>query len=322
MTMRAPLALLALLALGLAAGCGGNGDGAAADDGERLSGRVQADGSSTVAPFATAAAERFGREHRDVRVTVGVSGTGGGFDRFCRGETDISNASRPIKDEERELCEENGVEHVEFQLANDGLAVVVHPQNDWAECLTIEQLQAIWRPQSDVDDWNRVPGGDFPDAALRLAGPGTDSGTFDFFTEAVNGESGASRADFTASEDDNVIVQAVSGDRGGLGYFGLSYVEENQGRVRAVAIENEDGDCVEPSVSTVQDGTYNPLSRPLYVYAKKASFERREVEEFIRYILDRNREIAEAALFVPLTEEQLERERSRFEDALAEVGGS
>jgi phosphate transport system substrate-binding protein len=328
-----PLTLLTfaplLLALTLAAsGCGGGREGAAGDrdaggpgpgaaSGEELSGRITADGSSTVGPFTTSAAERFQRTHSAVQITVGISGTGGGFSRFCRGETDVSNASREIKEKEAEECEANGVEYVQFQIVNDGLSVVVNPENDWAQCLTTDELRRIWTPESQIDNWRQVRDG-FPDVPLALAGPGTDSGTFDYFTEEINGEAGASRSDFTASEDDNVIVQAVSGSRGGLGYFGLSYLEENEGRVKGVAVDGGDG-CVEPSIETVQDATYSPLGRPLFIYAKKASFERREVQEFLRTMVDQNDEIARAALYVPLTDGQREDARTALDEAISEV---
>jgi phosphate transport system substrate-binding protein len=316
------LVALASLLLSLAASaCGGGGrdagDGAATATGDReasaLSGRIQADGSSTVGPFTTAAAETFQREHPRVQVTVGVSGTGGGFERFCRGETDLSNASRPIKDEEEEMCRENGVEHVEFQVANDALTVVVNKDNDWVDCLTVDQLRKIWEPGSKVASWRQVDPS-FPDERLRLFGPGTDSGTFDYFTDEVVGEAGASRSDFSASEDDNVIVTGVSGQKGALGYFGFSYYEENQGSLKAVAIDGGDG-CVEPSVENAQNGTYAPLSRPLFVYAKTASFERPEVEEFIHFVLDNATDVAERSQYVPLTEEQVQKARDDFEAA-------
>ena len=278
--------LLGLLAL--AAGCGGGRGG---DDDEAagttteatggdLSGRIEADGSSTVGPYTTAAAERFQQQESGVQITVGVSGTGGGFERFCRGETDLSNASRPIKDEEAEICADNGVEPVEFQVANDALTVVVNPENDWANCLTVEQLNKIWAPGSKVSNWSQVDSS-FPDQELKLFGAGTDSGTFDYFTDVINGEEGASRSDYSATEDDNVTVTGVSGDKGALGYFGFSYFEENQDTLKALEIDGGAG-CVAPSVETAQDGTYTPLSRPLFVYAKKESLARPEVEAFIR----------------------------------------
>jgi phosphate transport system substrate-binding protein len=246
-------------------------------------------------------------------VTVGVSGTGGGFERFCAGETDLSNASRPIKDEEIELCEQKGVEYVEFHIANDALTVVVNTANDWATCLTVAELRKVWEPGSQVDNWSQVRPG-FPDVGLRLFGAGTDSGTFDYFTAVINGGEGASRSDYSATEDDNVTVQGVSGNRGAMGYFGLSYFEQNQEELRALEIDGGDG-CVAPSVETAQSGEYTPLSRPLFVYAKSESFDRPEIEAFIRFILDNEAEIAEAAQFVPLTEEQLEQARTSVEEA-------
>jgi phosphate transport system substrate-binding protein len=321
-------ALLVLLVLALAAaGCGGGGRDGAADEeepagesptGEQLSGRIQADGSSTVGPFTTAAAEGFRRQQPDVRITVGISGTGGGFSRFCAGEIDLSNASRPIKEEEEAECESKGVEHVEFQVVNDGLSVVVNPENDWADCFTTDELKAIWEPGSKIRNWSEVRDG-FPDVRLVLAGPGTDSGTFDYFTGEIAGEEGASRSDFTASEDDNVIVQAVSGNRGGLGYFGLSYLEENEGSVKGVPVENESGECVAPSVETVQDGSYNPLGRPLFIYVRKESFARPEVQAFLQYMLDMNEQIAQQALYVPLTDEQRAKAQADLESAIEEV---
>ena len=310
-----------LAAATLAAGCGGGRDEPSAESAttsgatSNLSGRIEADGSSTVGPFTTAAAERFQRQNPDVRITVGVSGTGGGFERFCRGETDVSNASRPIEDDEKQLCAKNGVEYAELPVANDALTVVVNPQNDWATCLTVEQLKRIWEPASKIQSWKQVDA-EFPDERLRLAGPGTDSGTFDYFTSEIVGEEGASRSDYTASENDNVIVQAVAGEKGALGYFGFSYFEENQGRVKAVAVDAGDG-CVEPSVETAQNGTYKPLSRPLFVYAKTESLGRAEVEEFVRFLLGNEQEIAEAAKFVPLTAEQLTKSKSALDAATA-----
>ena len=306
--MRARSQLTILLGAAILAGCGGGRDGGEAEPAtsgadSTLSGRIEADGSSTVGPLTTAAAERFQRENPGVRITVGVSGTGGGFERFCRGETDLSNASRAIEDDEKALCEKNGVELVELQVANDALTVVVNKENDWASCLTVEQLKRIWEPGSKIDSWNALDA-KFPDERLRLAGPGTDSGTFDYFTDVIVGEEGASRTDYTASENDNVIAQAVGGEKGALGYFGFSYFEENQDELKALAVD-PGGGCVVPSVETAQNGTYKPLSRPLFVYAKRESLARPEVEAFVRYLLDNEKEIAEAARFVPLTQEQL-----------------
>ena len=247
-------------------------------------------------------------------MTVGVSGTGGGFERFCRGETDLSNASRPIKDEEKTICADAGIEFVEFQVANDALTVVVNSENDWAQCLTVEQLATMWGPDSKVKNWNEVDPS-FPDQELKLFGPGTDSGTFDYFTDVINGEEGASRSDFSASEDDNNTVTGVGGEKGGLGYFGFSYFEENQETLKALEIDGGDG-CVAPSVKAAQDGTYKPLSRPLYIYVKQEALARPEIEAFTRYILDNGIEIAEASQFVPLTDEQLTKAQADLESAL------
>jgi phosphate transport system substrate-binding protein len=326
--MRATAALLALLAL-LAAGCGRERPSDAAptetlseeeatagfeEEELTLEGKVRADGSSTVAPLITLAAERFRKEEPDVDVTVGVSGTGGGFERFCEGETDLANASRPIDPEEEAACAKKRIQFRELQVANDGISVVVHPDNDWAECLTVDQLRKIWAPGSDVDSWRDVDPS-FPDEPVRLFGPGTDSGTFDFFTEQVNGEEGMSRSDYSATEDDNVIVNGVSSSEGGLGYFGLSYYEQNKGALKAVEIDGGDG-CVAPTAQTVQDGSYEPLARPLLVYAKVVSLEDKlQVSEFLLYLLENQASLAKAALFVPLTEEQANRSVTVLEGA-------
>ncbi len=291
------LVLLVLVALlvTVAVGCGrdddeGEGDAAAAANaneatGEELSGRIESDGSSTVGPLTTAAAELFREEQPGVNVTVGISGTGGGFERFCNGETDISNASRPInEDEEAPICEENGIEYTEIEVATDALTVVVNRENDWIDCITVDQLNAVWSPGSTIQNWSQVPGGDYPDTALTLAGPGTDSGTFDYFTDEVNGEEGASRSDYTASEDDNVIVRAVSGEPGALGYFGFTYYEENQDELKALQIDGGEG-CVAPSVETAQSGDYAPLARPLFIYVRNESLARPEVQEFLRFYI-------------------------------------
>ena len=313
--------LLLVLAAGLlavaTAACGrsdtsSSGTNAATSSGSSsLSGRIQADGSSTVGPLVTAAAEDFQAQNPGVQITVGISGTGGGFERFCAGETDLSDASRPIKeDEEVPVCKKNGIEYTEFQVANDGIAVVVNKENDWAKCLTVEQLNKIWGPDSKVDNWNQVDPS-FPDQKMTLAGPGTDSGTFDFFTAAINGEEDASRTDYQATEDDNVTVQAVEGDKGGLGYFGLSYFEQNQANLNDVQVNSGNG-CVSPTSETVQDGSYTPLSRPLFVYVKNTSLQKPEVAAFIKYLLDNQEQIAKKALFVAMTPEQAQKAESAY----------
>jgi phosphate transport system substrate-binding protein len=285
---------------------------------EDLSGTVRADGSSTVSPLVSLAAERFRTEEPGVRVTVGISGTGGGFERFCRGETDLANASRPIKDEEIAACKKKGIDYLELQVANDGLSVVVNNANDWAKCLTVERLKNIWQPGSKIKNWKDVDPS-FPSQNLILFGAGTDSGTFDYFTDAIVGEEGASRSDYTATEDDNVTVRGVAGEKGALGYFGLSYYESNKSKLKAVEIDGGDG-CVAPSVTTVQDGTYKPLSRPLFTYVKKSSaLEKLEVDAFLQFLLDNQETLARGALFVPLTSDQLEKSRTVLEGAATDV---
>ncbi|AFZ33387.1 phosphate ABC transporter substrate-binding protein, PhoT family (plasmid) [Gloeocapsa sp. PCC 7428] len=256
-----------------------------------LTGDVVTDGSSTVFPIAEAMAEEFQKANPNVRVTVGTSGTGGGFEKFCAGETAISNASRPIEADEKELCRTGGVEFIELPIAFDALTVVVHPENTWARELTTAELRTMWEPaaQGEITNWNQIRS-DFPDAPLALFGPGTDSGTFDYFTEAINGEEGASRGDFTASEDDNVLVQGVAGNRNALGYFGLAYYEANQDRLERVAIDDGNADngsgFVSPSPETVLDGTYQPLSRPLFIYVNSQMLDRPEVKAFVDFYLD------------------------------------
>jgi phosphate transport system substrate-binding protein len=293
-------------ALVLCSGCGGDSSSG---------GAISADGSSTVGPFTTKAAEDF-RAQGGVDVTVGISGTGGGFERFCTGETDISNASRPIKDEEAAICADNGVEYVELRVATDALTNVVNSENDWVTCLTVDQLNAIWKPGSTVSNWNQVDPA-YPDVTLKLYGAGTDSGTFDYFTDAINGEEGASRSDFAATEDDNVTVQGVAGDRGALGYFGFSYYEENQDKLKALEVDGGGG-CVAPSVETAQDGSYTPLSRPLFVYVKLSSLENTDgLADFVRFTLENAATIAEEAQFVPLNQGQIDDELQKLGDATA-----
>jgi phosphate transport system substrate-binding protein len=297
------LALIAPAAL-LASACGGRPQGSAAvslpaGPAGNLSGSISADGSSTVGPLMQLAAERFATSNPRVSITVGVAGTGGGFQRFCAGETDISDASRPIKPEEAAACKKQGIAYSQIAVANDGISIIVNPDNTWVSCLTIPQLAKIWGEKSDVGNWHDLDPA-YPGASMRLYGPGTDSGTFDFFTAQVNGEEDVSRSDYSASEDDNVIVQGVGGDRGALGYPGLSYAEENASRIKLLAVDGGHG-CVKPSAKTVQDGSYAPLSRPLFVYVKHRSAQRPEVKAFLDYLVTYAGEIASAARFVPLT---------------------
>ena len=281
----------------LAACGGGDADGESAAV-QGLSGTIGVDGSSTVYPITEAMAEEFGRETgSSVRVTVGMSGTGGGFKRFCAGETEISNASRPIKDEEKQLCAGNGVEFLELPVAIDGLAVVVHPQNEAVACLTVAELKKMWEPGSQVSTWADVRAG-LPAETIKLYGPGTNSGTFDYFTEAVMGEEDASRGDYSASEDDNVLVQGVAGDRSALGYFGYAYFQENQDKLKAVAIDGGSG-CVAPTAETVASGQYAPLSRPLFLYVNRSALARPEVAAFLRFYIEHAAELVPAVGYVP-----------------------
>ena len=318
----APAATVAVLALALAACGGNNDDGSGSDSASGLSGSIAIDGSSTVGPMTAVAAELFNEESPDVKITVGESGTGGGFEKFCAGETDMNDASRPIDDEEEApVCEENGVEYQEMVVANDALTVIVPTSNDWAECLTVEQLNTIWGPKSEdkVTSWNQVDSS-FPDVPLDLYGPGTDSGTFDYFTDEINGEEGASRADYTPSEDDNIIVEGVSGSEGGLGYLGYTYYEENTDKLKAVQIDSGSG-CVGPSAETVQDGSYTPLGRPLFIYPAVASMSDNEAfAAFVEYYVANDQNIAETALFIPLSEDQKSTLEGELDDLKSAAG--
>ena len=269
---------------------------------------IKVDGSSTVFPITEAVAEEFGKQGKG-RVIVGISGTGGGFKRFCRGETDISDASRPIKQKEIDACREGGVQYIELKVAFDGLAVVVNPQNTWVDYLTVEELKKIWEPgaQNVIMKWSQVRGG-FPAGDLQLFGPGTDSGTFDYFTEVINGKSGSSRGDFTASEDDNVLVEGVASSEGGLGYFGLAYYEENAGKLKIVPVKAAGSvQAVAPSKETVLEGSYTPLSRPLFIYVSKNSLKTKPaVKSFVQYYLQNAAVLCEEVGYVPLPQSEYE----------------
>jgi len=279
-------------------------------------GVVKMDGSSTVFPIAEAVAEEFQIAKKGkVRVTVGIAGTGGGFKRFCRGETDISNASRPILKEEMEACRAAGIKYIELPVAFDALTVVVNPQNTWAKSLTPADLKKMWEPaaQGRITKWNQVRA-DFPAEPLMLFGPGADSGTFDYFTEAVNGKSKASRTDFQASEDDNVIVQGVGSNKGAIGYFGYAYYIGNKERIRAVPITNKKGASVTPSLEAVVDGSYEPLSRPLFVYVRDTAAQRPEVKEFVTFLLSDGAALAKEVGYVPLPAQAYQLATKHFND--------
>ena len=272
------------------------------------------DGSSTVYPVTEAMAEEYRTQQPDVDITIGVSGTGGGFQKFGRGEIDIANASRPITEEEKTIAAENDIDYVELEVAYDGLAVVVHPENDWVNCITVEELRMIWEPeaQGNITRWNQIRP-EWPDEEIHLFGPGVASGTFDYFTEAVVGESGSSRGDFTASEDDNILVQGVAGDKYGLGFFGLAYFEENSDKLKMVAVDGGNG-CVEPSVETVSDGSYTPLSRPLFVYVNSSSLENPMVVDFINFYIDKAPDLLSDVGYVPLPEAEYNQQKQKFND--------
>ncbi|HYI15436.1 MAG TPA: PstS family phosphate ABC transporter substrate-binding protein [Thermomicrobiales bacterium] len=291
------------------------GSGEPVDLGD-LSGEINVDGSSTVFPAAQAFSEDFIAMAPDVRFSVNASGTGGGFEKFCADETDISNASRPISEEEIALCEQNGVDYTEFQVGVDGLSVVVNIENDWVECVTVEQLNMIWGQDSTVTNWSDVDS-TWPDEPIDLYGPGTDSGTFDYFTGEINGEEGNSRADYTASEDDNVLVQGIAGNQHAMGYFGYAYYVENQDTLKVLAVDGGEG-CVEPNPETVSSGEYAPLSRPLFMYASNASLaEKPEVAAFFGFILSEDGQaIVPEIGYVSLSDEQLATEQAELESAL------
>jgi phosphate transport system substrate-binding protein len=306
------LAACGVLAMGVAA-CGddddeGNGGSSNGGDSGSLSGNIRIDGSSTVGPFAQAAQEAFQAENPDVRITVAQSGTGGGFEKFCAGETDISNASRPIDEEEEvPICDKEGVKYTEVQVANDGISIATNPDLK-VDCLTTDELKQLWEQGSKVKSLSEIKPS-LPDTELSLFGPGTDSGTFEFFTEEINGEEGNSRQDYQPSEDDNVLVQGVEGESGGLGYFGFSYYEQNQDSLGLVGVDSGSG-CVKPSQETIASGEYKPLSRPLFMYPSQKAMARPEVKAFMEYVVENYEAISEASAIVPMSADQAEKAKS------------
>ena len=281
-----------------------------------LSGDIDIDGSSTVFPITEAVAEEFGKlTNGKVRVTVGVSGTGGGFKKFCNGETQISDASRPIKANEVALCQEGGVEYIEIPVAIDGLTVIANKNNTWAQCITIEELDTMWGPDAEgsVMNWSQVRDG-WPDDEMDLYAPGVDSGTFDYFTDTVSGDSGASRGDFTASEDDNLIIQGVSGGKNGVGYLGYAYYAENKDKLQAVEIDGGSG-CVPPTDANINQGTYSPLSRPLFIYVRKDAANNPHIAEFIRYYLSSEGQALAAEVgYIPFPQAVYDLALAKFEN--------
>jgi phosphate transport system substrate-binding protein len=317
MTLRSAGIPAALALTLLVSACGGSNEAQSGAEGDaKLSGEIMVDGSSTVAPLSSAAGELFKEEQPDVNVSVQTSGTGGGFKKFCAGQTSISNASRPIKDEEKKLCAENQVEFAEIVVANDALTVVTNKENEFLDCLTVDELKTLWSPEATgkITKWNQV-NPKFPAEEIKLFGPGTDSGTFDYFTDEINGEEGASRTDYEPSEDDNVIVQGVAGEKNALGYFGYTYFEENADKLKAVKIDGGKG-CVEPSADTARDGSYTPLSRPLFIYVSKKDISRPEVKEFVTFYVENDADIAKAAQYISLNEEQ----KAKAKEAVASLG--
>jgi phosphate transport system substrate-binding protein len=322
------IAFAALLAIGAAA-CGdddngsttGSGETSSSDGGGDLSGSIRIDGSSTVAPLSEPMAEFFNEENSGVNITVGTSGTGGGFEKFCNGETDISDASRAIEPDEEKACEENGIEFEEVVVANDALSVVVNPDNPEV-CLSVEQLSEIYGPKATAANWDEIKGLEASyDEDLEIFSPGADSGTFDYFTDAINGEEGAQRSKNVniVGENDNATVTGVSGSPGGIGYFGYSFYNENRDKLKALEVENPDsGECVEPSPETTQAGEYAPLGRQLYIYPSAQALEKPEVLAFVNYYLENVNEVTEQAGFIALTEEQLAESQA---DVDALVGG-
>ena len=279
---------------------------------------IEVDGSSTVYPITEAVAEEFQKENRNLRVTVGISGTGGGFKKFGRGETDVTNASRPIKPTEVELCKQSGIEYIELPVAFDGLAVTVNPKNDWVDYMTVAELKKLWEPdaQGKILKWNQIRP-EWPNKKISLAGPGADSGSYDYFTKAVCGEEGASRGDFVASENDNILVQAVARDQYALGVFGLAYYEANRNILKLLPIDDgkaDNGDGpIAPSYETVKSATYQPLSRPIFIYVSKQAADRPEVEKFVEFYLKHAKTLTEEVDYIPLPKETYQLIRERFQ---------
>jgi phosphate transport system substrate-binding protein len=298
----------------VAAACGGGGAPSDAPAGPAV---IAIDGSSTVYPVTEAVAEEFQKATPGTQVTIGRSGTGGGFQKFCRNESVISNASRPISATEIEACRTAGVNYIELPVAYDGLTVVVHPKNTWATSITVEELKKLWEPaaQGKVTRWNQVRPS-WPNQEVHLFGPGVDSGTFDYFTEVINGKAKASRGDYTSSEDDNVLVQGVSGDPSSLGYMGLAYYIENKDRMKLVPVDDGDpangAGAIEPSIQTVRGGTYRPLSRPLFIYANTTALSRPEVQKFVDYYVSKATELIQEVGYVPLSDAEQQLVRDRF----------
>lgn len=307
------LAIILSFALVLGA-CGEKKEGKKADGNEAstLTGTIKIDGSSTVFPISEAVAEEFRVEEPEVKVTIGVSGTGGGFKKFSRGETNLSNASRPIKDKEKAACAENNISYLELEVAYDGLAVLINPANDWVDSFTVEELKKIWEPaaQGTIMKWSQIRP-EWPNKEIHLFGPGVASGTYDYFTEAIVGKSGSSRGDFTASEDDHVLVQGIAGDKYSLGFFGLAYYAENKDKLTLIGVHNGE-EVVKPTLETVSNGSYRPLSRPLFIYVNSTSVKSPEVIKFVNFYIDNAGVLAEDVGYIPLPAENYATQKANF----------
>jgi phosphate transport system substrate-binding protein len=314
MNSRLRLLLLAFVTGTVLTACGSKdrSDNSSQTPSEKLTGEIKIDGSSTVYPITEAVAEEFRVDQPNVKVTVGVSGTGGGFKKFGRGETDINDASRPIKEQEAATCQENKIRYVELKVAFDGLVVVVNKENTWVDHFTVAELKKIWEPeaQEKITKWNQIRP-TWPAEEFNLYGPGVASGTYDYFTEAIVGKSGSSRGDYTASEDDNVLVQGISGDKNGIAFFGLAYYEENKDNLKLVGVDNGKGPIV-PSVETVKNGSYAPLARPVYIYVTDIAAKRAEVSSFVNFYLTNGSTLVPDVGYIPLTSEEYQNEIAKF----------
>jgi len=304
--------LITIIALALIVVACGEKKETTKSEGATLEGTIKVDGSSTVFPITEAVAEEFRAVQPKVKVTIGVSGTGGGFKKFSRGETNISDASRPIKDIEKAACAENNINYIELEVAYDGLAVLVHPENDWVDSFTIEELKKIWEPdaQGKIMKWNQIRP-EWPNEEIHLYGPGVASGTYDYFTEAIVGKSGSSRGDFTASEDDHVLVQGIAGDKYSLGFFGLAYYTENKDKLTLIGVNNGET-VVKPTLETVSNGTYSPLSRPLFIYVNSTSVKQPEVVEFVNFYIDNAGDLSKDVGYIPLPVEMYTQQKENF----------
>lgn len=307
------IVLIVSLAI-IAIACGEKKDQKKTSETSSMSGTIKVDGSSTVFPITEAVAEEFRSVQPKVKVTIGVSGTGGGFKKFSRGETNLSNASRPIKDKEKAACAENNINYLELEVAYDGLAVLVNPENDWVDNFTVEELRKIWEPaaQGVIMKWNQIRP-EWPNEEIHLFGPGVASGTYDYFTEAIVGKSGSSRGDFTASEDDHVLVQGIAGDKYSLGFFGLAYYSENKDKLTLIGVNNGE-EVVKPTLETVSNGTYRPLSRPLFIYVNSTSVKSNEVIEFVNFYIDNAAELSTDVGYIPLPADNYAQQKDNFKN--------